>query len=221
MHIVNHTNPLEPCLAVFLMWPMAGLLGKRETLKIPGMKQIVEGNDFYLVGRDTKDAKEVRMQMLVDIENRQIAAEKGERTPLMMCPEGATTNGKYLIQFKRGAFYSLRAVKPYVSKFWTLTGVLPVHGDSISFLAYFNILFMTGFCAVTYQEMPDFKPNDYFWEHHWDGKEEKWVAFARAVRTVMAEAGGFKLSDLSLEDKLDYKNLVRGKKDAKKTDKKE
>lgn len=60
--------------------------------------------------------------------------------------------------------------------------------------------------------MPDFKPNEYFWQHHWDGKEEKWVAYARAVRALMAETGGFKLSDLSLEDKLEYKNLVRGKK---------
>lgn len=57
-------------------------------------------------------------------------------------------------------------------------------------LAYFNILFLTGFTVVTYLEMPDFKPNDYFWQHHWDGKEEKWVAYARAVRTLMAETGG-------------------------------
>jgi hypothetical protein len=31
------------------------------------------------------------------------------------------------------------------------------------------------------QEMPVFEPNEYFWEHHWDGKEEKWKVFARAV----------------------------------------
>jgi len=109
----------------------------------------------------------------------------------MMCPEGATSNGRYLLQFKRGAFYSLRSVKPYVSKYWSLTNVEPVHGDSISLLSMINILPLTGFTSITYIEMPDFKPNDFFWKHHWDGKEEKWVAFARAVRTVMAETGGF------------------------------
>ena len=64
---------------------------------------------------------------------------------------------------------------------------------------------------VTYLEMPDFKPNEYFWQNHWDGKEEKWVAFARAVRILMAETGGLKLSDCTIEDKMEYKNLVRGK----------
>ena len=30
---------------------------------------------------------------------------------------------------------------------------------------------------------PVFKPNQYFWDNHWqEGKEEKWQAFARVVR---------------------------------------
>ena len=198
------------------MWPKVGLLGKRESLGIIGMKSIVEGLDYMLVGRDSKDPKDVRQAQLKAIEDRQIAAEKGEKMPLMMCPEGATTNGKYLIQFKRGAFYSLRPVKPYVSQRWTLTNVDPVHGDTISMLSFFNVSFMAGFTMISYLEMPDFKPNDYFWANHWDGKEEKWVAYARAVRTLMAETGGFKLSDCSLEDKLEYKNLIRGKRQAAK-----
>jgi hypothetical protein len=36
-------------------------------------------------------------------------------------------------------------------------------------------------------ELPVFEPNDYFWKHHWqEGKEEKWEAFARVVRQIMA-----------------------------------
>ncbi len=57
------------------MWPKVGLLGKRESLIIPGMRQIVEGLDYILVGRDTKDPKEVRLAKLKEIEDRQIAAE--------------------------------------------------------------------------------------------------------------------------------------------------
>lgn len=145
------------------MWPKVGLLGKRESLVVPGMRQIVEGLDYILVGRDTKDPKEVRQAKLKEIEERQIAAEKGLRSPLMMCPEGATTNGRYLLEFKRGAFYSLRAVKPYVAKRWNLLNVDPVHGDVLGLLGYFVIFSLSGFTAVTYVEMPDFKPNDYFW----------------------------------------------------------
>ena len=90
---MNHTTPLETTLSLALMWPKVGLLGKRESLAIPGMRQIVEGLDYILVGRDTKDPKEVRQAKLKEIEDRQIAAEQGLRSPLMMCPEGATTNG--------------------------------------------------------------------------------------------------------------------------------
>lgn len=59
--------------------------------------------------------------------------------------------------------------------------------------------------------MPVFKPNEYFWKHHWDGKEEKWVAFARAVRKCMQKTGGFEDTDLAMEDKIAYKILIRGK----------
>jgi len=57
------------------MWPKVALLGKRESLAVPGMRQIVEGLDYILVGRDTKDPKEVRQAKLKEIEERQIAAE--------------------------------------------------------------------------------------------------------------------------------------------------
>lgn len=52
MHIVNHTTPLDTTLSLYLMWPKVGLLGKRESLAIPGMKYVVYGNDYILVGRD-------------------------------------------------------------------------------------------------------------------------------------------------------------------------
>jgi hypothetical protein len=101
-------------------------------------------------------------------------------------------------------------VKPFVNKAKTLTGVSAVHGDASTLLAYLNILIHCVFTIYTTHEMPVFEPNEFFWKNHWDGKEEKWVAYARAVRTLMAEAGGLKLSDSSMEDKMAYKKLIRG-----------
>ena len=63
----------------------------------------------------------------------------------------------------------------------------------------------------TLKEMPVFRPNEYFWKHHWDGKEPKWEAYARAVRQTLADHSGLQLSDTSLEAKVDFKQLVRGK----------
>lgn len=66
-------------------------------------------------------------------------------------------------------------------------------------------------------ELPVFAPNEFFWKHHWqEGKEEKWEAFARVVREIMGEVAGLKLSDLSMQDKFDYLELLKGKEPKKK-----
>ena len=53
-----------------------------------------------------------------------------------------------------------------------------------------------------------FKPNDYFFEHHVQPGEEKWQAYMRVVRQIMAEQLGFELSPLKLEDKFAYKAIL-------------
>jgi hypothetical protein len=45
-----------------------------------------------------------------------------------------------------------------------------------------------GFITVNVDVLPVFLPNEYFWTHHWqEGKEEKWQAFARVTRNIMAK----------------------------------
>ena len=58
----------------------------------------------------------------------------------------------------------------------------PCHGDAINFVAHILVCIHTGFSMYNVCEMPVFEPNEYFWANHWDGKEEKWQAYARAVR---------------------------------------
>jgi len=66
------------------------------------------------------------------------------------------------------------------------------------------------YITVRVDVLPVFTPNEYFWKHHWlEGKEEKWEAYARAVRQIMAQHGGFKLSDLTMEDKFKYKAAIK------------
>ena len=212
MHIINHQNGLDVVLQYITQVPLVSLLGKREALSIPGCKNLVEPLQLLLVGRDTKDSKDVRNQLLDDIKNRQLAAEKGEAAPLLIFPEGATSNGRSVLQFKRGAFLSLRPIKPHYSKSWSLTGLNPSHGDPSSMLGYINVLVECGLTICTVHEMPVFAPNDFFWRNHWDGKEEKWVAYARAVRQIIIEQGGFEDTQCDLNDKVAYKQIVRGKK---------
>lgn len=52
--------------------------------------------------------------MLSQIQERQEEAERGKAPPLIIYPEGGTTNGQYLIKFKKGAFNGLCSVLPVV-----------------------------------------------------------------------------------------------------------
>ena len=71
--------------------------------------------------------------------------------------------------------------------------------------AYYTILYV--------KEYPVFKPNEYFWNNHWDPKsgEEKWEAYCKVIRSIMAGSFNFKLSDLAIEDKGVYKSILYGR----------
>ena len=157
---------------------------------------------------DTKEKKTEAMQI---IKERQMKAEQGKTPPMLIYPEGATTNGEALVYFNKGAFASLRPVQPIVLKYWTLNNI-KASQDVLGIANHLNVIGMAIAVTLKVTELPVFTPNEYFWKHHWqEGKEEKWEAFARAVRQIMAEAGDFKLSDLTMQDKFDYIEKLKGR----------
>ena len=86
---------------------------------------------------------------------------------------------------------------------------MPVTGDGMSTLSFFTFLFSGGVNFVHLNEMPVFCPNEYFWKHHWDGKEEKWMCYARAMQHIIADAGGMQVSNSSVNEKLQYRDMQR------------
>ena len=80
---------------------------------------------------------------------------------------------------------------------------------------------LTPFLTINATVLPVFEPNDYFWANHWqEGKEEKWEAYARAVRVIMAyhHGDGMQMVSQDMEDKLVFKDILR---DIKKGQKRE
>jgi hypothetical protein len=62
---------------------------------------------------------------------------------------------------------------------------------------------------------PVFKPNEYFWKNHFDEKSglTKWDTYVKVIREeIMAKSFDLSLSDTLMEDKMDYKALLKGKK---------
>jgi len=57
-----------------------------------------------------RGSEDQRKDMLDIIGERQYECEQDKYPPLILYPEGGTTNGTHLINFKKGAFYGLRSV---------------------------------------------------------------------------------------------------------------
>ena len=53
-----------------------------------------------------------------------------------------------------------------------------------------------------------FKPNEYFFEHHQQKDEERWMTYMRVVRSLMAKELGFKETQCRLEEKFAYKEVL-------------
>ena len=68
--VVNHTTPFDTTLSLGLMNPQVALLGKKEAVNVIGIKQVVYALNFLLVGRDKKDSKEERDNIIKEIEAR-------------------------------------------------------------------------------------------------------------------------------------------------------
>ena len=61
---------------------------------------------------------------------------------------------------------------------------------------------------------PVFKPNDYFKKNHGD----KWEDYVKIIREeIMRKSFDFELSDIVMDDKFEFKSIMKGeKKDEKK-----
>jgi len=149
--------------------------------------------DFVLFDRDGKSGSGERSNMINLIKERAEEAEKGDRSAILVLAEGCTTYNTHVIRMKKGAFVHLKPVQPFSSKIWYPL-YSPNDGGGLAFVSLVALGFNTGFWTNTISEMPVFSPNEYFWKHHWDGKEEKWVAYARAIQTLIAETSGLKVS---------------------------
>lgn len=113
-------------------------------------------------------SEDERNQIVEQIKERQrIIEEEGEYPPVVIFAEGGTSNGRYLLQFKRGAFAGLHAVKPVIIRY-----SYGIFSPSYDVGPFFALLFMTlclncdSKCELI--ELPLFVPNDYLFRTHAD-----------------------------------------------------
>jgi len=82
-------------------------------------------------------------------------------------PEGGTSNGRYLLQFKRGAFAGNFAVKPCLLRF-TYGTLSPTYEITPFFPLCIMTLCLNCDIKVDLMELPLFVPNEYMYRTHFD-----------------------------------------------------
>jgi lysophosphatidylcholine acyltransferase/lyso-PAF acetyltransferase len=134
------------------------------------------------------------------VRDRVADAAAGKARPMVLFPEGTTTNGRFLLPFKTGAFLAGAPVRPVVLAY-DRTRVSPAW-ETISAPRHILLMLLQPAHGVTAYELPVWVPND---EERGDP-----ALFADRVRRAMLAAGDFSPLDASLADKWEYQALLKG-----------
>lgn len=155
-YVSNHSAWLD--VSILISHFSVAFASKKTFKKFPIFGLIVQALGCIFISRGASQEKRDKIVKQIG-ERQQIIEHLGEYPPICIFGEGGTSNGKYILQFKRGAFASLRAVKPVVLKYiwsnlspaWEVIPFLPL---IILHLSLFDFK-----CEVV--ELPTFVPNDY------------------------------------------------------------
>lgn len=133
--------------------------------------------------------EQVRLRMLHSWEH-----PEEEHRPMLLFPEGTTSNGTCLLPFKTGAFLAGLPVQPVIIKYGK--GPVSPAWESISAVRHLLLMLTQPFHSVTCYELPIYFPSP---EEKADPK-----LYATNVRQFMLDFSGLKPSDATLEDKRRY-----------------
>ena len=103
-YVSNHGSGTDVFLMIAALFADVSFLAKIEVKSIPFVgKCVIAGEGLFCPRGGTPEVKEQTVKL---IEERQLEVHEGRstKTPLIIFPEGSTSNGTCVLQFRRGAF---------------------------------------------------------------------------------------------------------------------
>lgn len=157
------------CLATFF----PSFVAKKSVRKLYCIGDIASAIGSFFVERG--GSKEEKIAVCKAIEDRQHLIETKGGAPIMIFPEGATTNNDQIISFKRGPFSGLSSVQPLGLKYYSPTGV-SAQNDALYMWNSMFLVVLSPYMTAHMKVYPVFKPNQFFWDNHWSESsgEQKW-----------------------------------------------
>jgi len=178
----------------------ASIVGKKEVKHYPLIGNIARSIQCIWVEREKRDQKDSIMEA---IKERVKNIEEGKNfPPIVMFPEGTTTNGEYLASFKKGAFTPLAPVKITCLKY---TG--PRFNPSLDLLDT-GLTFLFTFCQL-WNGLEIYEFDTFYPDYLKLQGEDDWKIYADKVKNIMVTALGCKSSEMGFADKSVYFKTVR------------
>lgn len=200
-YISNHYGWVETFFWGTSLLP--GFIAKKELGSHPILGPIMATNNCLLLDRsDNNNKKEIAGL----IAKRQAQFyEKETQVPLLIYPEGSTTNGKYIFQFKRGAFMSKLPIKP-------LFAAVDQKGFGLSDcpmnpLDHFFYTYSFLWRVVYFYELPVVSCTEYMINTHALENEKDYDTYARVCNLIYQEIFDLKYSNKDFKDVVKYEKL--------------
>ncbi|KAI8104505.1 hypothetical protein M9434_003060 [Picochlorum sp. BPE23] len=129
-----------------------------------------------------------------------IAHGRGEHErPLLLFPEGTTTNGHFLLPFRTGAFLAGEPLQPVIVQYET-RGVSPCW-ESVVAHRHIILMLCNVFHSVTCYTLPVYYPTE--------KEKQDPVLYAANVRKEMLKASGLRPSHETYPDKVTYTTALK------------
>jgi 1-acyl-sn-glycerol-3-phosphate acyltransferase len=198
--VSNHCSFVD---MMFYLTKNVSFLSKKAVAHTPilGLHAIAR-QSIFLNRDDEKDRNKV-LELIKERTRR--VREKEDLSPLLIFPEGTITNGRVLMGFKKGAFFSGDPIKIYAVRYNT---------DSQLIASMINInpikqLLRT--CCQLYNEFELMEFEDHFdpewtYQKHGITKEDPraWEYVAADVKALMAFITGFNTSEDTYRETLEF-----------------
>ncbi|KAM1617300.1 hypothetical protein TB2_015940 [Malus domestica] len=195
--ISNHVSYLDILYHMSNSFP--SFVAKRSVAKLPLVGLISKCLGCVYVQRESKssDFKGVAGAVTERVKE---AHQNKSAPPIMLFPEGTTTNGDFLLPFKTGAFLAKAPVLPVILSY-------PYHRfspawDSISGVRHVIFLLCQFVNHIEVTRLPVYYPSQ---EEKDDPK-----LYASNVRRMMASEGNMTLADIGLAEKRVYHAALNG-----------
>ncbi|KRX03324.1 Protein kinase-like domain [Pseudocohnilembus persalinus] len=197
--ISNHQGYLE-ILYLLLNKNIPSFVSKEAVLKIPVVGKAAKSlQSIFLERGDIKQRQMVKEQI---IQRAKLIQNGKEFAPVALFPEGACTNGKYLLKFQKGAFVPLQPIKLHIfqfqpRRFSPQSDVIPFFDHMFLMMSQLN----NNFKVIEF--------DNYYPDHLQLKTESDWNIYSDKIRNIIIKQSGSISSPADFRDIQDYETQMR------------